>query len=829
MDIPSFAPRQASTADNISQILFGWSRGLLVVAIGTLPLLFVPGFLGLTGTVKIAAVLAVAVVATIVASLGILRHGQVTLKPAPLLLSWWGLTLLALVAALFSDNPTVGLWGQGLESHTVAFLGLGAVLMTLMQLFKGSKTAVVYLYSGLFISALVISVLHIARLLFGADVFSFGLLSSPAATLLGSFNDLALFLALVVMVGLVSLLELALPRLINYLLAAIMLLSTVMLTIINFFAVWLILGLFSLVLLMYALTKGRFGSSGVVSKSSPSAIVTLMAALIFIVSTIFVIGGSALGATVSKWTGVSYLEVRPSPSATLDIMRDVYASDALTGIGPNQFGDAWTNHKDSSINQTAFWNVTFNAGSGYVPTWFITGGLLAVVSWFVFLGLLLWSGVQALLKNTNSDPFWYFIGVVSYLSSLFVWGVSWLYVPGAVIIILGFISTGLFIVAHQVLSPRYVPTINLLASARTGFVLIVAVMIVILGAITVGYSGFRHIAATKVYTDAQMLATSGAAIEEVASTVSRAYKLAPTDVFARELANYYLTRLQQLLNQAEPSEATINEIKSLPAAALEAASGAISTRSGDARNWSTRADIFAFLASLNTEGAAARAVADYKEAIGRDPQNPYYHLQLAIMAIRANNEGEARSYLQTALALKPNYTDAIFVLSQLEISTGKLAQAIVATEALINLEPNNAGRYYQLGVLESANNNDTRAIAAFSEALVKNPNYANARYLRALQYLKTGNKDLALSELRLVRDMNEGNQVVDEMIGKIERGEVTADTLMNNQTAVVESEPVINNEENVITTDSTPDTDMLSPVNIPAVSEEEVNSTSDGE
>jgi tetratricopeptide (TPR) repeat protein len=815
MDIPSFVPKRAAT-DLVSAYLLSISRGILLVCIAILPLLFVPGLLGLTASVKIYAVFAAVVAATIFASLGILRGGHVTLRPAPLLLAWWAVALAAAVAALFAPQTSVAFWGDSLEIHTVGFLLLSAVLMTLMQLFRDSRSAVVYLYSGLFGSALVISLLHLFRLVFGPDVFSFGLLASPAATLVGGFNDLGLFLALAVMVGLITLAQLRLPKLVSQATAGIIVVALVMLAIINFFMVWVVIGLFSLTLLMYTLTKGRFATSTPGATSSPSIILTLLTALVFVVSVVFVVGGPSLGGAISQMSGISYLEVRPSASATLDVLRQVFAEDAFTGAGPNHFGEAWTQFKDGSINNTVFWNTTFNAGNGYVPTWFVTTGILGVFTWLTFLGLFLWSGVQALLRSTVTDNFWYFIASISFVSGLFVWGMAIVYVPGPVMLILGVVSTGIFLVAYQALLPREVATINLLASARTGFVLIVAVMLVIIGSIGVGYRGFQQFAAMATYASALTIAPGDNRVVEVTATVGKAYNSHASDVFARELALYQFTELRAITALPEPTKADTDRFTQLVAAAIESSNAAINVRGSDARNWSLRGDIYALLAGVKIEGAKERALLDYAEAEKRDPNNPYYELQKAIIALSDNAQDEARTHIAAALARKVNYTDALLLLSQLDIANGKIDEAIKTTESLIAIESNNPGRYYQLGVLYSAKKDSRTAIDAFSRAIVLNPQYANARYLRALELVVVGEKDAALAELRIVKELNPDNSIVDDLIGKIERGEVNATTLTSAQAPVAEPESVTTTEE-VVTTNEDPKSDLVTPVNtVPA-------------
>lgn len=818
METTTFVPKLPAKGDVVSQGLMMVARVLLVAAVGFLPLVFIPGIPMLLGTAKVFFVLLLLLVALVAMSLSILRSGAVTLRFSPLLVAWWAVVGTALVSALFSPTPLSSLAGDVLEIHTVGFLALLGVLMTIMITFGSAKKSIVYLYGALFGSTAIIVVLHLIRLLFGANVLTLGILNAPSASLVGSFNDLGLYLGLTVLIGLVAMVQLSLSRIAIIVTGVILATALLVLALVNFFAIWLILALFSLLLLMYSLTKDRFGvepGMAPVHEAKLSLASTGVVAMVFVVSTVFLIGGTSIGSYLSQKTGVSYLEIRPSVSATLDILRHVYQDNAFTGAGPNRFADSWQLYKDSSITQTVFWNTPFNAGSGYVPTWFITAGLFGVIAWLTFLGLFFYTGIMMLVRGQSTDVFWYFTGTLAFVAGSFIWIMSVLYVPGPTLLIIGAASTGIMIAAYQALLPQRQSIFNMLTTARTGFILIVCVMIVIISTILTGYGSMREfIAAYQYVTASQNLPQDGTQIKVVTDRLVQAYTLYPSDTYAREIALYYLLNLNNLLSVTNATPAQQQEFQQSITAGIAAGTEAVKRKQTDAQNWRVLGDIYAVLAAVNIEGAAARANDAYHKAEIRDPHNPYYVLQKSLIALRAKNLTEARRLAAMALDLKANYTDALFVLSQIDIATGDVAKAIESTESLIALESNNSGRYYQLGVLQTANKNREAAIAAFTAALSLDPSYANARYLRALQYLAGGDTELAISELKVVRDLNADNKMVDELIGKINRGEVTTETL--NQTAPTQpiTEPsTVTTDNDTTTTDTAPDTDLLKPVN----------------
>ncbi len=809
----TFSPKLAIKTDAISHALSQLARYTIIGLTAVLPLLFVPGVAGMVGLSKVffAAIALLAVV--MIVSFALLRNGAVSLTIPPLIIAWWGLVGVAGVSALLSGAVSSAFVGDAIETQTVASLAILGLMMTVTLLFQNARKATVYLFSGLLLSATILSLWQLLRLVFGVEFLSFGVLPTNTSTLIGNFNDVAIFVSLMTILSLITLIQVRLPRVATGLLAVLVLIALALLVTVNFSMMWGILSLVSLALLMYGLTRDRFGVTA--DARAPQRIslpVIAIIAVVFVVSTVFLVGGSALGGVVSNMTGISYLEVRPSFGATLDIMRGVYQQNAFTGIGPNQFSDAWRLHKDTDLNQTLFWNTPFSAASGYIPTWFITTGILGVVTWFVFLSVLMYTIVRFLFRSEAIDPFWYFIGSLSSAASLFIWGISFFYVPGFVILLIGALATGMLVVSQ--LSAVSSPGIrfNFLATTRTGFILIAVVMVVIISSITAGYYILRQFSAVYMFASVPVKVEAAENKIAVASEqLARAYAIHQSDIFAREIVAYQMVAINTLVSLQQPTPVQQQEFQAAIKNALEAANEAVRVRPTNAQNWIALGDVYALLASINIDGARDRAKEAYEKAATYEPANPYFDVQIGLMAYRAEDLDEARSRTESALRLKPNYTDALFLMSQIDIASGDLPKAITSTESLISLEPNNPGRYYQLGVLYAASQNRESSIAAFTAAINLNPEYANARYFRALQLVALNQIDLAITELEAVRDMNPDNTVINTVIDKIKAGERDLNALSLQSTVTEPS--AVTTENNVTTSENAPDSNLIAPVN----------------
>jgi tetratricopeptide (TPR) repeat protein len=816
METTSFVPKLPNKIDTVSYGLLVLTRLCLVLAISLTPLIFFPGLPALLGASKTYAVLLLLCVSLVAIGLATLRSGAVTWRLSPILFSWWGIVVTALISSLFSPHLMSSLIGDTLETNTVGFLSILGVLMSLILTFAASKKSVVYLFGATTVVAVLIVLFHSIRVVVGVEQLTGGFLNSKTATVVGSFNDLGLFLALTVSLTLVAVVQLSLSRLALVLLGGLVALALVLLTIVNFSVIWLLLTLFSLMLLMYCLTKDRFGVAPGIVASYPTKISwggVGIITLVFLTASVFLIGGSTLGTTVSNLSGISYVEIRPSMTATLDIMRNVYRENAITGAGPNQFAGTWQLYKDRSITETIFWETEFSAGNGYIPTWFITTGILGALAWLTFLGSFIYTGLQMLLRGHTSDQFWYFTGSVAFVAASFVWLLSILYVPGPAILIIGAASTGLMVVAHSALVPKRSHNFNLLTSARTGFLLITVVMVIVISSIAVGYGSVRQFTAAHTFVTAaeNLPATPAAQISAVNTKLARAYALYPSDTYIREIAQNHILQLNQLLGKTDITAATQQEFQQAITAGILAGTAAVRNKPSEAQNWKVLGDLYAVLANVGNKDAGVRAQEAYTEAEVRDPRNPYYVLKKSALAYQRKEYSEARRLALLALELKSNYTDAFFTLSQIAVALGDVPNAITSTESLIALESNNPGRYYQLGVLQTAAKNQPAAIAAFTAAITLDPSYANARYFRALQYLEGGQTELALTELAIVRDLSPDNLAVNDLMGKITRGEITAAGFSASQPVTEPTAVRTDNETKTVA--EAPENDFLKSVN----------------
>lgn len=820
-----------STDDRVEHALLGISRNIIVAVFGLLPLFFIPlPFIGLDYA-KTMFVIAGVFLAIIFYSLSVLRSGTVQVAAPLALWALWLAAASAFVSGLLSGDMTDALIGNDLGVHTGVFILLLALVATTTAVVGQTKATIMRLYMLLAGTALLLGVFHVGRLLLGPSFLSLGIFTDLVSTPIGGWNDLALFFGLSILLSLVALEQLPLTRWGKGLFSTVIVLALIMLAVVNFFAVWVVLGLVSLVMLMYGLTKDRFSENTLSfegKRDKLSLVSVVLSIMVFVVSVVFITVGSSVGNMLTNATGISYLEVRPSFEATVDIGRSVYAENALVGIGTNKFADAWRLYKDPSINGTVFWATDFTGGSGYLTTLFVNTGILGVVTWIVFFCLFLVAGLRMLFKAVHVDRFWYFFGTSAFVGALYLWGMSFVYVPGAAILLLAAVFTSIVFVAHSTLLSMQPLRVSIANNKRAGFALVAVVMLIIVASTSALFFAGRQYASVHTYGSGLYAAATGNDLQVVESRIADAYAISQSDVYALQLAMYQLSKIHAFLNVAELTAEQEQELQASIQNGINAAQIAVDQDPTEPANLTTLGSIYSVLASASVEGAAERATEMFQKARQYDPQNPLYALLLAQLSSRTGDLENARSSAQEAVRLKNNYTDALFFLTQLDIAEGKTADAISTTQAIISLEPNNPARHYQLGVLLSAHNEIDAAITAFEQAIALDTNYANARYFLALAYAQQGNTQGALQQLQTVLDLNPGNTQVQDLIDRINSGEGLSAPEDVQQTQPQVDEPTtVTSEDGTVTTTEDPDTPLIRPVNTVGGTEEEESASTE--
>ncbi|OGG41606.1 hypothetical protein A2837_00425 [Candidatus Kaiserbacteria bacterium RIFCSPHIGHO2_01_FULL_46_22] len=787
----SFHPNQVSEqTDPLSRRLSYLASTILAIVFGLSPLLFLPTLYISNGTGKFLIVLTGIALAVFFFALAILREGRLTVHVPLGIFALWVVAGVTSLAAFFSGDQNDAFFGNGFESYTAAFTIMLALVAHTSWVLAGKKQAVIRLYAFLIFSALVLSAFHIARLFLGAGAMSFGFFDSATASPIGGWNGLAIFYGLIIILSLTALLQLPLAGAGRFIIMFSSLLALGMLAIINFTTIWYVLFGVSILILIYALVKNRWLSDSASAGSSSDGVnqlsSILMASIVALFAIVFIVGGARMGTMISDPLGVSFVEVRPSFMSTMELTETTFAEDLFFGAGPNRFSDVWRLHKDPSINQTIFWDTQFDTGYSYMLTSIIGTGLFGLLAWALFIIVWLWSAIRFLLKAGNIDQFWYFVGLSSLIASAYLWGMCFFYVPPPAILVLTALTTGIFLAITTRLNPGWKFDLSVSRHRVHGFALILFSVVTVSALGGAMFLTGKQILAFYEFNSALANVQEGDPLSKLEEGIGKAFSTYDNDIFAGQLAFYQLLHMRSLLQNEAPTAEDQQIFQDAAAKGVNAARLAVERDATDPRNYQLLGQIYSVLALVGVEGAKDRADESFEAARRFDPQNPLLYMLKAELALQGEDTAAARQAAEEAVRIRPAYTEALYLLTQLDINDGNIDAAINRTVGLIQLEPQNPARRYQLGVLLASADRLDEAIIALEQAVTLDPQYANARYFLAMGYAEKGRNEEAIEQLTIVRSLNESNSVVDELIERLRRGESLSAT---NQDTVSERNP----------------------------------------
>ena len=278
---------------------------------------------------------------------------------------------LTLISALTSANTGVSLWGRGFVIDSFATTLVLALFAFLVATFAREQRKLIKLFLAAFSGSVVAVLLQVVLFLSHTNPFVtkyFGHVASQGA-LVGSWVDFAHFVTFTFLLSLLMF-EVLMPKgFFRFLSLSAMILSVVALAFLNFKTAWVIAIIAALLVFVYKSSVERslkrFFISSPEGESAPlaeQARFPIMSFVALLVGLFFFLSSSSIGASLARVAGVNFADIRPSLSATTQVMRASLAHDPLFGAGAGRFADVWNLYHPVAVNQTIFWNTSFDAG-----------------------------------------------------------------------------------------------------------------------------------------------------------------------------------------------------------------------------------------------------------------------------------------------------------------------------------------------------------------------------------------------------------------------------------------------------------------------------------
>ena len=733
-----------------------------------LPVFFIPVLAAPFLFTKMLLVAVATLAALALFSISRLREGSVTIPKSALFGAVWLLPLAYLVSASLSSDASASFFGQALDVDTFAFAMLGAFITSLASmLFRTTAQMFAFYLSTLGVFAL-LALFQGARLIGGPDFLSFGILTDSAANVLGKWNDLGIFFGLAAVLALVTLERFSLNRVARAVFYGVVLLALLFLALVNLSPVWVVLALFMLGFAVSGLSKRFMGKEVLPSQRFGASAVSLA---VIAVSLVFLFGGDVVKRSVTSVFDVNYIEARPSWQSTVAVGREVFRESPIFGSGPNTFAAQWSHHRPAGINTTAFWNADFALGIGVVPTAFVTGGLVVGLAWVLFFAAFLYTGIRSLIVGTVRDHIAHYVALSSFLGALYLWILSAVYTPNAVILLLAFLLTGIFLASLRSQSFVRETTIVFDDQPRVGFVASLTLTLCIIGSVAGLYLVAERYVGAVFFQRAILALNIASNLDAAEKSVLWAARLNGDGRTYRLAANVAVARLSAIVaSTPDPTDEARSRFQSALSSAIQYGREATRVEPENYQSWLSLGGVYHAVTPLGLKGAYEGARAAYERAVVLAPTNPSIILALARLEAANGSTKAARGEIRRALEMKPDYTEATFYLSQLEVQEGNIDRAIASVESASLLSPLNPVIFFQLGFLKYNKPDNRGAILSLERAVELNTDYANARYFLGLAYYRAGRADEAIGQFERIAQLNPGNTDVAKILENLRSG-----------------------------------------------------------
>lgn len=768
-------PAQSSIFDKIT-------FGLLLLVVFLSPLFFVSGsFLSVQfGTSLLFAFGALlACLSFIIHSI---KKGSLELPSSRLFMFGSILTipLIYTLSSLSHGFSRMSFLGYTFDLSTVGFVVLSFLFLFLVSMVFKTKERIFYSYVAVVVSLLLVALFLLIRMVFGVDTLSFGVFNELTSTAVGSWNSTGIFFGIGAILSLLTYEMLSLTKVTRILSIIALIASLFFLSLVNFGIVWIIVAVTAFLFLVYKVFS--IDDVSIMSWSQRLKKIPKVSLIVFLVALVFTLpftlpsslGGETLGNKLATMFKVSSVDVRPTLTVTLDIVKNTLKSQPIFGSGPNTFASQWLSYKPADINSTIFWNTDFAYGVGLLPTFAVTTGILGVLSWIFFFGVYLYFGFRAIFSK-SLDQFSLYLVASSFFISLYLWIMAFIYVPSIVVFILTFFFTGLFfatLYTNGLLTTReYVFNRN----PKMGFAAILCLALVLVLGGCLGYGLFNNSKSLWYFQKSAYAANTTGDLNQSESYLAQAIETVPYDIYYRAQSEISIAKINTLLtqdlskaNQAEVQKFFTDELTK----AITAALNAQKADPANYLNWIALGRAYEIAVPPQTEvsGAYEGAVLAYNKALERNPQNPGINLLFARLEAAKNNLKKAKEYALLAIGQKQNYVDAYYFLSQLEVADKNIPGAINSVAAAAVIEPTNPAIFFQLGLLYYNAEDFKNAIESFKKSLSLAPDYANSKYFLGLSLVITGDVPNAIELFKELEISNPDSQEVEFILTNLRAG-----------------------------------------------------------
>ena len=764
------APQKGSMMNKVSF----W---LLLVSTVLLPIFFVPvSFISIQFGTSLLFSFG-AILSTILYIVTGITTGSLDLpKPSKYTLGFLSVVpLMYLLAGVSKGFSRMSFFGYTFDISTVGFILLAFVYLFIVSILFREKNKISLAYKAFGISSALFTAFVVLRIATQGKILSFGVFSNVTTTMLGSWNNIAVLFAMLTVISILSLEILSVSKTKKILSYVSILVSLFFMALVNFSSLLLVVAIVSFLIVLYKMfyTENETAFS-TLTWGERIKRVSAVPAIVMVLAVVFYFGANSFGLFLASKLKTESVEIRPSFMTTMEIARNTLRTSPVFGSGPNTFIKEWSSYKPNDIVSTAFWNTDFPNGVGLLPTFLVTTGVMGTLSWLVFLGFLVYLGFKSIFVKTEDSESRYYI-VTSFFTALLLWIVNFVYVPSTAIFVLSFFFTGLFFASIYSAGIIPVASKRFNVNPRIGFVSSLIMVTSLVGVVSLGYGLFKNSLSLWYFQKSSYALNTANDTKLSEEYMLKAIVTVPNDVYYRSLSEIQLVKLNEVLAQ-DPAKVKQEDVqKQFSDGLLAAITSGVSAKDRDPSNylnWVSLGRIYDAVSvpQLNITGSYESAQIAYIEALRLNPKNPGILMLLARMAVNRNDLNQARNYVQQAIQIKNNYLDAYFLLSQIEVASNNIREAIQSVTAASIIDPTNPAIMFQLGLLKYNVRDFDGAIDALEKAITMTPDYANAKFFLGLSYEATKQTEKAIKQFEDLSVSNPDSQEVKQILENLKSG-----------------------------------------------------------
>ncbi len=476
-------------------------------------------------------------------------------------------------------------------------------------------------------------------------------------------------------------------------------------------------------------------------------------------------------------------EVLPSLSHTWNITTASLMDRPILGSGPGTWIFDYSKFRALTANVSPYWANRFDRGISTLFTLPAMVGVVGLAVWLILVLSALVKSALTLVKERN-DMLWQAVltvfagwSTVVFLAVFTNYTMSHHFAFWFLFALLAALTTSATFRWDRKTNPM------LASGVSIGF-LVLAVC-----AVSVTWLAGQRLVADAKYSEAVLSFQNGKPIQASVDALNSAVALNQlNDAYYRNLSQAYLIQLSQVVQAQDPNKAT--QADQLTSAAVDTAKRATQLSPANVDNWANLAVIYQSIAPF-TRGADEFAIANYREALKREPNNPVFYNEIGKLYImrsdayrtllsstdaKVKQDAQANAIaeldkaaveLNQAIQVKPDYAPAHYHLGILYERQGRLKDAITKIEQVLAANNQDVGVAFQLSILYERNGDIPRASSILEQIVKLSPNYPNARWYLAAIYNSSGRIDDAIAQLQALTAQLPGNTTVSDQLAQL--------------------------------------------------------------